>query len=303
MIRRTTIDEFDGQQVTTRTLPRISCVTWFISPGLPEGVVNWPAYAEEDVTRWSVLSVQAFQQAPPRSCVEFNTADPVDARREWFHQNNERQELGDTLAYLNCRRRAVDPGPRLQAAWDRFFRLYTRRIQRAAQCHGLSGSDVEDCVQEVWLVILDVLRPAGHGFRWERFAGWMHALIRNQVVSFVRATARQPVQWAESLDDTMPGHDEGPRATCERRERRRLVRHVLTHLKQQVSETNYELVYCRWIEEREVPDVAARLALTCEQVWYRQHRGKEASGTHTRTPRRAVGIDAGPPRATASTNQ
>ncbi len=37
--------------------------TWFVSPGLPEGVASWP------------LSVLAFHQTPAESVVAFSTAD------------------------------------------------------------------------------------------------------------------------------------------------------------------------------------------------------------------------------------
>ena len=278
MICETVNYDLDRRHEADCPFSPVSCITWCISSGLPEGVVTGPAYVGEDLPLLSALSVLAFHQVPAQSVVEFSTADPHSAQRGRLRRNNELQLLEDTRAYLHCLAEGIEPDPCLCGAWDRFFQVYTRRIHRAAQSYGLSAIDAEDCVQDVWMEILDVLRPAGHDPRWGRFSCWMHGLIRNQVVNFVRGMARRTGRGAESLEDGVPGHDLDPVATYERNERRRMVRHVLTDLKQQVSATNYRLVHFRWIEERDVAEVAALLDLTSEQVRYRQHRMKRRLG-------------------------
>jgi len=275
MIRETVNYDSDEQHAAACQEFPGSGMTWLVSPGLPEGTAIWPAYADEDLSRLSALSVLAFHPVPAASVVEFSTADALGAGRNRLRPDNEFRWLEDTRAYLHCLTRGVQPGPHHREAWDRFFLVYTRRIRRAAESYGLSAIDAEDCVQDVWIVILDVLRRSGHDPRWDRFACWMRGLIRNQVVNFVRGLARRPDRGAQSLDDAVLGRDLEPEATYERNERRRLVRHVLIDLEQQVSATNYRLVHFRWIEQCEVAEVAARLDLTSEQVRYRHHRVKK----------------------------
>lgn len=264
MIRQAVNRNLDQQPEVACPFSPVSCVAWFISPGLPDAL-----------PLLSALSVLAFHQPPAESVVTFSTADAVDAQPDRLRRDNELLLLEDTRAYLDCLARKVKPGPRPSGEWDRFFPVYTRRIHRAAQSYGLSASDAEDCVQDVWLEILDILRRAGHDPRWDEFSHWMHGVIRNQVVNFVRRMARRPDRGAQSLDDAVLGHDLDPVAMYERNQRRRLVRHVLHDLKREVSATNYRLVHFRWIEGLEVAEVAARLGLTSEQVRYRQHRVKK----------------------------
>ncbi len=50
---------------------------------------------------------------------------------------------------------------------------------------------------------------------------------------------------------------------------------ALAEIQQRVSATTYQVLHLRWLEGRSVVEVAARLDLTPQQVWYRQHRAKQ----------------------------
>ena len=53
---------------------------------------------------------------------------------------------------------------------------------------------------------------------------------------------------------------------------RELLETLLEELRQEITETNWRLLQMRCLEGRDVPDVAAELGLSSEQVWYRQRR-------------------------------
>lgn len=178
-------------------------------------------------------------------------------------------------AYLKSSALGTQPDSDLRRAWDLFFQTYTSQIRSVARACGLSAADAEDCVQDVWMVILGVLQQSEREPQWDRFCCWIRGLIHNQVVEFVRRLARRPDRWALSLDDAVSSRYLDPVADCEQSERRNLVRHVLCDLQQQVSATNYRVVQLRWMEGRGVSEIAARLDLTSEQVWYRHHRVKK----------------------------
>jgi hypothetical protein len=70
----------------------------------------------------------------------------------------------------------------------------------------------------------------------------------------------------------LPGREVDPAAECERQCERELVWLVLDELRSHVSECSYWVLYLRWIQGRSVPETAACLGLTRQQVWFRQHR-------------------------------
>lgn len=259
----------------SRHLVRATSASYFVSPGSCEigtdedfGSVDLPAIA---------FSSQVVIHLPAASSiVQFSTEDAIALERRDHDEDDELQLLDDTRAYLACLVHGTQPGSRFSQAWEQFFFVYSRRIRRAVRRRGLSACDAEDCVQEVWLVILEVLRQCGHEHPWNRFSSWMQGLIRNQVANYVGRMTRPLVLKAEPLvEHSAPANHFDPVANFERGERREMVRHVLGHLEQQVSSTNYRLVHLRWMEGCEIPEVAARLDLTSEQVRYRHYRVKK----------------------------
>jgi len=57
---------------------------------------------------------------------------------------------------------------------------------------------------------------------------------------------------------------------------RELVANALDQLEGQTSELNYRVFHMRVMEELSVQEVADRLDLSRQQVWYRQHRAMKA---------------------------
>ena len=126
------------------------------------------------------FKTNSLRQPPPRT--RANDRDqPTDA--PCF---DERQLLEDTRGYLQALSRSSKPARRHRQAWERFFQVHSRRIRSEARDRGLAGQDADDCLQEVWIAILDALNCPDEDRPWLRFSCWIRGLIRNQVVSFVR---------------------------------------------------------------------------------------------------------------------
>ena len=191
------------------------------------------------------------------------------------HSDSETQLLEGARAYLQSSAQEIHPDTSQRRAWEGFYQTYTHQIQSTARARGLSVADAEDCVQDVWMVILIALQRSDGDPQWDRFCCWICALIHNQVVEFLRRQARRPDRSALPLDDIVCSRYLDPVVNCEQSEQRKLVRHVLGDLQQQVSATNYRVVQLRWMEGRGVSEIATRLDLTSEQVWYRHHRVKK----------------------------
>jgi RNA polymerase sigma factor (sigma-70 family) len=178
-------------------------------------------------------------------------------------------------AYLRSLRLGGRPDPGLRRAWEDFYRLHRPLVDRVVGAFRLSEQDAEDCVQEVWTAIIGRLPHFERDPSRGRFCSWLARLIHNQVIDFVRKASRRDARLVALPEGTPANRNSDPVAAFRRSERRRLVRHVLEHLQQQVSETNYRLAYLRWVEGQDVPTVAGDLGLTSQQVWYRHHRVKK----------------------------
>ena len=163
----------------------------------------------------------------------------------------------------------------LTAAWDEFYRVYDDLMRRFAFSRGLAACDVDDCVQAVWLEVASGFdafeRPAGQaGLR-----AWLYALVRSKAGDLLRKRARRP---AESLDAARAegrepvDREADPTRLMDRQWEQALLETLLEELRQEVSETNWNLLRMRCLEGRDVPEVAAALGLSSEQVWYRQRR-------------------------------
>jgi RNA polymerase sigma-70 factor, ECF subfamily len=76
-------------------------------------------------------------------------------------------------------------------AWSQFVELYGPLIQHWCRRCGLNTQQVEDCTQDVFLVVLQKLnqyRPSetGGGFR-----SWLWRVTRNKIIDLMRVATRQ----------------------------------------------------------------------------------------------------------------
>jgi RNA polymerase sigma factor (sigma-70 family) len=187
--------------------------------------------------------------------------------------------LRRTQAYLECQSGGGTPGRELSAAWERFFAAYDPLIRRLADRFKVPRGSRDDCAQLVWLALIQKL-PA---FRYDpargRFRSWLASIVRGKAIDLRRRQVRHP---SDSLsahpEASLPGRDDDPAVSYERRCRREAVWCVLGILRRQVSECNYRVLLLRCIEGRTVPETVACLGLTQAQVWYREYRMKRKFG-------------------------
>jgi RNA polymerase sigma factor (sigma-70 family) len=183
--------------------------------------------------------------------------------------------VGWAQDYLRSVLQRHTPDALLTAAWDEFYRVYDGLMRRFALSRGLVGSDVDDCLQAVWLEVAARFAEFKHAETHAGLRSWLYLLVRSKASDLLRRRLRQP---AESLDASRavgcepaePAAD--PNRLQEQQWERALLETLLEELRQEISDTNWRLLQMRCLEGREVPDVAAELGLTAQQVWYRQSR-------------------------------
>ena len=252
--------------------------TLFVSWSLPAGITSRSCIPNKTLTPLMLFSTEPvllFCQMPEQHIKWFSTADYYETPLYRIPSIPEHEMAEDVRSYLLCVAQGVDPGLYLSCVWDQLFLSYTRYIRSLAQGYNLSFTDTEDCIQEVWIVILGALGMYGRVPKWNCFSCWIRGLIRNQVINYTRQLSIRSKQFVSSPEDAVSPIASNPVGKLELEERRTLVRHVLADLEQQVPETSYKIAYLRWIEGRNVEEVAEQLDLTHEQVWYRQHRVKK----------------------------
>jgi RNA polymerase sigma factor (sigma-70 family) len=183
--------------------------------------------------------------------------------------------VGWVQEYLRSQLQQNTPDALLTAAWDEFYRVYDDLMRRFAVSRGLSGSDVDDCLQAVWLEVASGFGDFEHPVDHAGLRSWLYMLVRSKAGDLLRKKLRRP---AESLDAAREfgaeplDREADPPQLLEKQWERALLETLLEELRQEVSETNWRLLRMRCLEGREVADVASDLGLSSEQVWYRQRR-------------------------------
>ncbi len=183
--------------------------------------------------------------------------------------------LQDAQAYLKLLLANKVPNSPLAVAWENFYRVYDDLIRRFVVAQGVSHSDVDDCVQEVWSEITARLsefdRPADRpGLR-----AWLYTLVRSKATDVARSKARRPVV---SLDQRkLAGHEHGdtradPATLYEQQWEQAVLESIVSQLREELSATNSRILQMRLIDRRSAEQVASELNLAPQQVHARQHR-------------------------------
>jgi RNA polymerase sigma factor (sigma-70 family) len=183
--------------------------------------------------------------------------------------------LYDVQAYLKMLLENKVPDSLLVAAWENFYSVYDDLIRRFAVAQGVPHTDVDDCVQDVWIEVTTRLcefnRPADRpGLR-----AWLYALVRSKAMNVFRRKVRRP---AGSLDQWMMAGQEprdprtDPATLMEQQWEQAALESVIEELCEEVSTTNACVLKMRLIDRCSVDEVVCELDLAPEQVHTRQHR-------------------------------
>ncbi len=212
-----------------------------------------------------------MRQYEPAAVVSYSTLDVAAAERRCDGHAHE-TALAEVHAYLRCLAQGIVPRRDLQDAWNEFFNRYSPAVQFAVRKFRIQRDDACDCAQEVWMKIVAQMSAMKYQPARGPFFAWLDGLIRNAVIDFLRRTPRKGVTTLESLGNTVVTSAPGPPAVCERAEKHQFLRHLLNHLQESTSPLNYQVLHLLHLDSLSVSEVAERLALSAQQVWYRNHR-------------------------------
>ncbi len=187
----------------------------------------------------------------------------------------ERQLVGDLQAGMQLSRSlsgvagATADG---NGAWRQFHARYNPWIRRAVRAYRVRPCDRDDCAQEVWSVILRKLESFDTQRVPCRFHRWLLTLIQRRIAGFLRRRLGNHSEGLGQLESYADRADLSPTTLYQRQTTRRLVREVFAELRERLPALTFAVIDLRCLKEESVPDIAARLGVTGEQVWYREYR-------------------------------
>jgi RNA polymerase sigma factor (sigma-70 family) len=183
--------------------------------------------------------------------------------------------LGWTQEYLRALLAKEAADSVITLAWDEFYRIYDALLRRFAAAQGLRGSDIDDCLQEVWMEIASRLVNFERPELRSGLRAWLYTLVRSKSCDLLKRKRRLST---ENLDTARAGGIEpiansaDPADSIDRQWKRALLQTVMQEVREEVSNTNWRLLQMRFVEGADIAEIAEELGISPEQVRYRQRR-------------------------------
>ena len=162
-----------------------------------------------------------------------------------------------------------------EAAWVRFFDLYTPAIRRFVEWND-HVHDPDDVVQEVYLKLVEIIRTGKYNPDKARFRTFLALLIRRQLITLYRQDQARHVADRCSIDDlteelSVPS-DQREKIDLDwaKAKHEAAVEHVLTKVAMKAQSRDIYRAYV--IEERSVEDVAATFGVTSDIIYKVKNR-------------------------------
>jgi RNA polymerase sigma-70 factor (ECF subfamily) len=151
-------------------------------------------------------------------------------------------------------------------SWDRLVALYRPFLVRLLRQHELAGPDLDDLLQDIFVVVIREIRGFRHNQQPGAFRRWLRLMVVNRVRGFWRARQNAPKNGgAQALDAV-----EDPGVSLERvwdqEHDAHVARQLLELLRPEFTESTW-LAFRRQVMDEMKPDqVATELGLTVNAV-------------------------------------
>jgi RNA polymerase sigma factor (sigma-70 family) len=178
--------------------------------------------------------------------------------------------LNQIRDFLAHRERGRPPTQEQELAWTAFYRSYSCKIRKYAFSCGATEDEIGDCAQEVWTELLLRLRTFQLDPVRGKFDSWLFRIVRGKAADIHRHKRRAPQTGSDVWAPAAAPHANPAR----RLEDVEMLTLAWEHLRRRLSECNFRVLQMRLLEERPVNEVAEKLGLSPEQVWYRYHRAR-----------------------------
>ncbi len=161
------------------------------------------------------------------------------------------------------------------AAWVRFFDLYTPAIRRFVEWND-HVHDPDDVVQEVYLKLVEIIRSGKYNPDKSRFRTFLALLIRRQLITLYRQDQARHVADRCSIDDLMEElavpSDQQDRIDLSwaKAKHEAAVEHVLTKVAMKAQSRDIYRAYV--IENRPIDEISATFGVSSDIIYKVKNR-------------------------------
>ena len=170
---------------------------------------------------------------------------------------------------------AVEVTGASEAAWVRFFGLYTPAIRRFVEWND-HVHDPDDVVQEVYLKLVEIIRSGKYDPDKARFRTFLALLIRRQLITLYRQDQARHVDDRCSIDDlaeelSVPSDQQDKiDLSWAKAKHEAAVEHVLTKVAMKAQSRDIYRAYV--VENRPVEEVAATFGVSADIIYTVKNR-------------------------------
>ena len=155
-----------------------------------------------------------------------------------------------------------------EAAWVRFFDLYTPAIRRFVEWHD-STHDPDDIVQDIYIKLVDVVQTGKYDSSKGTFRSFLATMIRNHLISLYRKEASRGAGMHVNVDDMeIPVQADAALAIDAKWQLARhqsAIEHVLT--KTAMTAQTRDIYKAYVLEERPVEEVEAKYNVSKNYIY------------------------------------
>ena len=162
-----------------------------------------------------------------------------------------------------------------EAAWVRFFNLYTPAIRRFVEWND-HVHDPDDVVQEVYLKLVEIIRSGTYNPDKARFRTFLALLIRRQLITLYRQDQARHVADCCSIDDlteelAVPSEQQDQvDLSWAKAMHETAIEHVLTKVAMKQQSRDIYRAYV--IENRTIDEVSATFGVSAEIIYKVKNR-------------------------------
>jgi RNA polymerase sigma-70 factor (ECF subfamily) len=163
---------------------------------------------------------------------------------------------------------AVEITGEREAAWIRFFDLYTPAIRKFVEWHD-STHDPDDVIQDIYIKLVDVVQRGKYDPSKGNFRSFLSAMIRNHLISLYRKDAARGWGMHVNIDDVEIVDNSDVALEMDAKwmlaRRQSAIEHVLT--KTAMTEQTRKIYQAYVIDELPVDEVESRFGVNRNYIY------------------------------------
>jgi RNA polymerase sigma-70 factor (ECF subfamily) len=170
--------------------------------------------------------------------------------------------------------------PQDAEAWGEFVGLYGPLVYRFARNRGLQDADAADLTQAVFQAVAGQVRRLDYDPERGTFRGWLFAVVRNQLGTYLRGLGRAPRgsgdTGVQDLLEELPGRETDDQAAWDAEYARRLFGWAADRVRGSFRDSTWRAFWETAVEGRGAQDVADELGTTVGAVYTAKSRVLDA---------------------------